>query len=318
MAPGDQPPPVNRRLKKQKHRRAVQAKKGDAWVADEDYVPRAVVMEKQAWGKRLEKSLRYLDDDVPSGSVPMDCQWEALGQNDPQIHRKILDGAPLLVNKKDDLQRNRIIWYNGLDDRHTFNRRNKHASMNCALVRLAIYDNPPRPVSKVMLLYLKACQEQLDTPKISQDRETFLREWIKPESDDIYIFSYTEMKKLCQSFGRIHANLVKEVTQKQDTDELERGFANMEMENAYEKLAKHYESWGDGEGSGKSTEEYRKMGDLVNAAIDFCDRALTENPFEENNARLGAEAEHVIGIQNTVDMMKKVDDLWSAFDNVSI
>lgn len=187
--------------------------------------------------------------------------------------------------------------------------------MNCALVRVAIYDNPPRPVSKVMLLYFKACQEQVDTPKISQVREAFLREWIKPESDDIHIFSYTEMKKLSQSFGRIHARLVKEVTQKQDTDELQRGFANMEMENPYEKLAKHYESWGDGEGSGKSAEEYKKMGDLVTAAIDFCDRALTEN---EGNAHLGAEAEHVMSIHATVDMMKKVDDLLSAFEKVSI
>lgn len=191
--------------------------------------------------------------------------------------------------------------------------------MNCALVRLAIYDNPPRPVSKVMLLYFKACQEQVDTPKISEDRETFLREWIKPESDDIYIFSYTEMKKLSQSFGRVHANAVKEVTQKQDMDELERGLVNMEMENPYEKLAKHYASWGDGEGSGTSADssEYREMGDLVNAAIDFCDRVLAEYPHE-GNEHLGVEAEHVMSIHATVDMMKKVDDLLSAFEKVSI
>lgn len=124
MAPGDQPPPANRKLKKQKHRRAVQARRGDAWVADEEYVPRATMMEMQAYVKRLEKAITYFDD-VPPASVPMDCQWDALIQNDPQLHRKILDGVQLLVNKKDDLQRNRIIWYNNLDDRHTFNRRNK-------------------------------------------------------------------------------------------------------------------------------------------------------------------------------------------------
>lgn len=83
MAPGNQPLPVNRRSKKQKHRRAIQAKKGDAWLADKDYVPRATRMEGQAWVKRLEKAIRYFDD-VPSDSVPMDCQWEALSQNDPQ------------------------------------------------------------------------------------------------------------------------------------------------------------------------------------------------------------------------------------------
>ena len=121
MAHGDETTRRERRGKKTKHRKDVQAQKGDKYVDGNEYVPQAMHEEQDALNERLRKAVKYTKQ-LPS--VPMDCQPDTVQQIQPHIHHRIIEGRPMHLNKAEP-QLARIIWYNELDDRHTFNRRNK-------------------------------------------------------------------------------------------------------------------------------------------------------------------------------------------------
>lgn len=120
MALGDETTRRDRRGKKVKHRQNVQAQNGNNYVDVNEYVSQAALEEVDAQNKRLKKALKYVDND----SVPHDYKAEFMTQRHPHIHARIVEGLPMHVNK-DEPQLARIIWYNELDERHTFDRRNK-------------------------------------------------------------------------------------------------------------------------------------------------------------------------------------------------
>jgi hypothetical protein len=190
--------------------------------------------------------------------------------------------------------------------------------MNCALIRICVNQDPPWEMSKVMLLYSEACQEQRDTPHQSQAREVFIQEWMKPESVDIFVFSQSDMRALSKAFSALHSRMATEAMQKEEVDVSDINMDKMELEDPHKTLTEHYKSWADTGDTDKTSEEHEKMDDLIEKAIDWCLKMLANLKGADTSAADREILDSVLGIANGVRTVQKVRDCLADLGNLSV
>ena len=190
--------------------------------------------------------------------------------------------------------------------------------MGCAMVRFAIYNDPPQEMPKIMLLYIKACQEHIDAPQISQERDLFLKEWMKPESHDIFTFSNRDMKKLSRRFGELNAKWAREATKK-DIDMSDVDMNKMSLEekvDPYKLLGDSLAAWERDGTKGATTEERANtwLDHLIDAVLTESMRLLEEDPTEENMAKV----EQILGFSDTVADNKRIDAMLTNMGKLNV
>lgn len=170
-----------------------------------------------------------------------------------------------------------------------------------------------------MLLYTKACQEHIDTPHISQERDLFLREWMKPESDDIFTFSHMDMQRLSRQFGALKDKLARETPEKKNVEmgDIDKNKMSLDEQlDPYKLLGDSLATWVQDDDNGATVEERGAtwLDRLVKQAVDGCYRLALDDPSEENIDR----AFQILGISDAVITDRQVDALLTTMGELNM